>query len=683
MIFSFIEIEDFDFTNLLKISTAQKITFGKRNWITKIEDAIERINSGMEDIENGSKKILRLQKALLNILKLEELLKPFDKKLTVVEFQDNLISLIDKLNIFEKLLEPAEGNEEQNIKSVTVFLDTIQEILKLLELENGSEKRYGLKFYLDEIRTAARWARYNIKEKSDYGVLITNINEIRGLSFSYLFIGGLCDRDFPARYQPEIFHSGSFIKGELNHIVEQRYHFYQALCSWKTGLYLTVPQNEVGNELVESSFIGDFENIFTIKKKKDTDYEGLIFTKEEYLGYTGSKNFDVPLPQKQYLEDFTIYNFDKLKSFSFIDQIRINKEIEQTIFTGYLRNGEITDQEDFKKPDIFNFKLSENARKHIEIFKEQNYSISQLETFAKCPFKYFIERILKLETWEEPTEGIEAIELGSFLHEILFNFYSKIRQEGIILADCSNNTFRNAKKIIFNIGKKKLEGAAIRSPLAFYEKEKILGINGNENESILYQFLKKERENETNFIPEFFEVGFGNIQKPKSDLILNTQQPIDINGISIRGKIDRIDINENLSLFSIIDYKLSGNKPTIKDLWEGISLQLPVYMYAGKLLLDSNSGKSFSYNSMIIYSLKYQSDKFGKQKINITRKRKITTEEKTALTNDLIKSTKEHISNFVEAITRGEFGLSNLEDRESKVCRFCDFRTICRIEDFL
>ena len=245
------------------------------------------------------------------------------------------------------------------------------------------------------------------------------------------------------------------------------------------------------------------------------------------------------------------------------------------------------------------------------------------------------------------------------------------------------NTFRRAKEIIFNTGKKKLESIAIRSPLAFYEKEKILGINGNENESILYQFLKRERENETNFIPEFFEVGFGNIQKSKSNLTLNTQQPIDINGIHIRGKIDRIDIEENLSLFSIIDYKLSGNKPTIKDLWEGVSLQLPVYMYAGKLLLDSNSGKSFSYNSMIIYSLKYQSDKFGKQKINITRKRKITTEEITALTYDLIESTKEHISNFVEAITRGAFGLSNLEDRESKVCRFCDFRTICRIEDYL
>ena len=89
----FIKIEGFDFTNLLKISTEQKITFGKRNWITKIEDAIKRINSGLEDdIENQSKKVLRLEKALLNIRKLEELLKPFDKKLTVVEFQDNLIS---------------------------------------------------------------------------------------------------------------------------------------------------------------------------------------------------------------------------------------------------------------------------------------------------------------------------------------------------------------------------------------------------------------------------------------------------------------------------------------------------------------------------------------------------------------------------------------------------------------
>ncbi|MCU0406865.1 MAG: hypothetical protein MUE64_07840, partial [Ignavibacteriaceae bacterium] len=65
------------------------------------------------------------------------------------------------------------------------------------------------------------------------------MNEIRGLNFDYLFIGGLNDGDLPTRFTPEIFFSGSFAREEVQHQVEQRYLFYQALCTWKKKLYLS------------------------------------------------------------------------------------------------------------------------------------------------------------------------------------------------------------------------------------------------------------------------------------------------------------------------------------------------------------------------------------------------------------------------------------------------------------
>ena len=39
-------------------------------------------------------------------------------------------------------------------------------------------------------------------------------------------------------------------------------------------------------------------------------------------------------------------------------------------------------------------------------------------------------------------------------------------------------------------------------------------------------------------------------------------------GIKVRGKIDRLELNENKKQFNVVDYKLGGNKPSGNDLHE-------------------------------------------------------------------------------------------------------------------
>jgi len=97
-----------------------------------------------------------------------------------------LLTLISKLKISKKVLVNSQGKEEESIKSLSVFIETLNEIFGLLEQEKGADVKHNLKFYLEQIRTAAGWARYNIKEKSDYGVLVTTLDELRGLNFDYL-----------------------------------------------------------------------------------------------------------------------------------------------------------------------------------------------------------------------------------------------------------------------------------------------------------------------------------------------------------------------------------------------------------------------------------------------------------------------------------------------------------------
>ena len=191
------------------------------------------------------------------------------------------------------------------------------------------------------------------------------------------------------------------------------------------------------------------------------------------------------------------------------------------------------------------------------------------------------------------------------------------------------------------------------------------------------RFIESERSDSEEFIPQYFEVSFGLLRKEGSDKILSGQEPVEIDGVKLRGKIDRIEISKGNDLFNIVDYKLGGKKPTFRELKEGISLQLPVYLYAAQNLLKKKFGKDFFPNEMIIYSLKYALDEFGKKPVSI----KYARDEEIKTIEQLIDKTISHITNYIQQISEGKFGLSPHADREKLICGYCQFKSVCRVEE--
>ena len=669
----YLKTGNIDLSNLLHASVNLKIISGLKNWI----DSLVRGINQPEDSDDDENYLLNKEiykKALEDIYKLEEQLEPFSKKMTLKEFENNFLNLIFSLDLHKKIINndnPDFRNEnetiEKNIKAVTVFIETVKEILNLFTLEYPDNEKFSLKFFLNNIRTAVSSTRYNIKEKSGYGVQVTTLNEIRGLKFDYLFIAGLCDGDLPTRYMPEIFFSGSFVKNELKHQTEERYHFYQSLCSFDKGLYLTAPVQDERQELVESNFLKEFMKHFHLNYKDEKDYSSSVYSKEELLEFVGRtvlKDRDELIKVKEKTKDNSI-PFERIQNSVLIDQARINQPFSDSIYAGGIYTG-----------------LSEAAKENLNNFKNKEYSISQLETYAKCPYKYFAERVLKLKPLEEPSEEIEALEMGSLLHNILYEFYKTISSEGIIISKSSDRDFNTARNILFRIAGEKIDEGNFNSPLTFYEKEKILGINGKWENSILYLFLKTERENNDNFLPGFFEKAFGRMHMWKiSGEEKTAAKELKAGTVKIRGKIDRIDIDKTGNTFEVIDYKLGGKRPRKDELDEGLSLQLPLYMYAAKVLISAQLDKDFHPDIPKIYSLKFKEGEFGKKPVNLGLKKSSLPEEKNEIINKLIKECVESVEKFVNEISLGKFNLTTLKDRENKVCRYCSFKSICRIQE--
>ncbi|MBK7105770.1 MAG: exodeoxyribonuclease V subunit gamma [Ignavibacteriae bacterium] len=652
----FIKFENIDLNNLISVANELKITIGKNNWELIISDAKNLIKY-RENLSSLDQNIVlqNYDKALADIKKIDSTLSLLKRKNTVDDFIQNFIKVLLHLKLPCTVLEDSNNKEEEHVKSLTVLLKTLNEVLYLVKKDDGEEKKYPLSFYLDHIRTICNWARFNVKEKSDYGVLVTSLNEIRGLNYDYLFVGGMCDGDFPTKYSPEIFFSGSFRKQEIIHQIEEKFHFYQTLCSWNKKLYLSIPKNDKDSELVESTFIKDFENIIKISEYNYSDIKK-IFSKEELLVEFG-KNINNNILEEE-ISKAGIDSNEILRK-SEIRNFRTANYLEENYFNGFLNLNEI------------------NISSFLNDFSQKEFSISQLETFAKCPFKYFSERILKVKPIEEPTEEVEPLELGNVLHSILFEFYKKVTEENVPINSEGTREFGNLKKILFEIAENKISNLNINSPIAFFEKEKILGIDENQESSILYKFLQEETNEKSEFSPKYFEYSFGNFPNKKNKLV----NPIEIGDVKLRGTIDRIDIDEQNSFFNIVDYKLKGKKPTNSELHDGLSLQLPVYLIAGKQILQEEKNENFEEQDMIIYSLNFKDEKFGKSPINLKVRGKLSTEEKIEMNDDLIKSTKEKISLYHKKIKDGKFHLSSLENRDDKVCRFCDFQSFCRVKE--
>ena len=652
-----------DISNLLKTSVKLKIVSGYENWLNRLKAAITELSSPDEQTNSNEDKIQSYKTAIADLEKINSHTKSFAAKLTAGEFQDNILSLIYKLDFPVNLLKAPSEVVANDAIAFNSFIKVIDEITNLIKLEYGSQEKFPLHFFLNQLRTTAAFTRYNIPEKPGYGVQITTLNEIRGLSFDYLFIGGLNDGDLPTRFTPEIFFSGSFAREEFRHQVEQRYLFYQALCTWKKKLYLSYPQTDGKRDLVQSSFLQDFNSLFDTKRITKDDFNNEIYSKEELLELLGRltseqrKEFELP-------EGVNI-DIDGISRAIEIDKKRIEEPFGESEFSGFVSKN-----------------ISDELKNKLSQISEGEFSATQLENYAKCPYKYFVENVLRLETIAEPVEELEAFEYGSLIHSILYEFYTKLKEKGIVLSNCSNEEFKSAEILLFKIAERKFDELNLNPEYSFYEREKLLGINEERMQSLLYKFLEEERKNESGYVPEFFELSFGKV-KHEEKFSQKFKEGVTAGKVKLRGKIDRIDINEAEKTLKVIDYKLGGTKPTAEELTTGISLQLPLYLFAAKELIRTELGSEYKPAGAEIFSLKFNENDFGRKSVSLKgrRSKMQSTEEEIQAAEEMIKICLEMVSKFTEEIAQGKFHLSTLKNRETKVCRFCDFKRICRIQE--
>ena len=254
---------------------------------------------------------------------------------------------------------------------------------------------------------------------------------------------------------------------------------------------------------------------------------------------------------------------------------------------------------------------------------ERTFSASQLLHLGQCPFRWFSEKVLRLKEESEAEFGLSHSLKGQLYHRCLELLLGQMQTQEDLTQQALESAFLQAEKDI--------------------QLPSIPGWEAQRQECLTELYLNFHN---SQFLSEEVEIAD-----------LETDFEIDWYGLTVKGRIDRIDrCNEGLV---VIDYKTSSQSPLgVKDDQGKLSLdlQLPLYLDAIPSLYPEEAAQDAVYYSLTKH----------KNLSSLSKARK--------------KPDPETLSNFADHVqTTLQTGNYPVDpDPKQDACRYCPFDVVCR-----
>ena len=491
------------------------------------------------------------------------------------EFQEYVEDLLKKGEIIQHILNPMFGKDSKVVEAEVEAYRQFNRILKELcsVLMSEGVRSDSLRNYIEKLHRVAKHTNYrNSATTKGEAVRIVQLSDLRSQEFDIVFLGDFVEGSFPENYRPDPLLPNHPYRTEEEQLYNNRFMFYGALKSFQKQLYLLVPQREREAELIPSPFLEQLKAVADVEEMKVDDptqgsVSGFLNTYGNHV-WTADTPANTAFPNK-------LANMRPLIN----HVIGVEKSREETheylAYEGVLTAG----------------MLSAKNRERLERRRGWTYSVTELETYAKCPFQYFAGNVLKLRVAEDEEDELSSLERGSLLHRVLRTFYYNRRErEEPPIGRCADDDFEKATQqldeILRNASEEHREK---RKETPIGENNLFWEMDIEKLRVALHKWLQAERTYDVPVLPRYFEVGFG----PKRgqadsefwrDPELSCMQPIAIGAVNMTGQIDRIDVSNGT--FNIVDYKTGSSTVRMSEILSGRSLQLPIYLQIAKKLLE-------------------------------------------------------------------------------------------------
>ena len=443
-------------------------------------------------------------------------------------------------NIPEKVKAKIEKLEEKQLAelaseyktSYKIILEILDEIVLIFENDNLTiDKFYKI------IKIGLKNSELGKIPGTADQVTFGDVDRSRSHKVDVVFIIGLNDGAFPSVNKDEGFFNDQdrdilkqngieLAKNTIDRLYEDNFNIYKAFTTAEKQIYLSYASSDSeGKSLRPSILINKIKKLYP-KLEEKSDVMGKKYEIiNEKITYEELIENIAHARENEKIEDiwYLIYNYYKQNN-------NWKNQLEQDIQAlNYTNLPQKIEKENIDK-------LYGNTLKT---------SISKLERYRSCPFSYYLQYGLKLKEKEELK--IQSFNTGSFMHETIDEFFKKVREEKIELAELEED---DILKIVSNIIDENL-GQPKNYIFTATAKYKVLV---RRLKKIVSKALKYIIQTiiYSDFSIEGTEIEFGKKGKYEP-IILNLE-----NGkrVEITGKIDRIDTSATENRKILKNYRL-------------------------------------------------------------------------------------------------------------------------------
>lgn len=502
--------------------------------------------------EDFNKERKEFQK-LSNALDITMFLFNFIKKHKVQEKIEKQVEVFKKIGLYEKSSEQAQ---------VWNFIIELFDQITLV----GSDVEIIPKEYRKMIEAGFREVKISVIPPTLDKVAIGGMNRISFRKSKALFILGanegklesksnekglLLDdeRDVLVQSGMKLISSSSFATYKEKHTL------YRVFSSPTDKLYISYALGTVeGRPMQASLYIDRLKQIFPMVKE-ETDLSNI--DEINYISNANGTIEQVVLKLRDYIEG------------------RVIDDIWKDVYSWYEKNS-------YNVFDVitrginYDNKVDKIQKEYVEkIYKTPiSMTVSKIENFAECPFKYFMETVVKPKP--RYVQKLEFYDLGNIYHRAVEEFTNEISIKKIDIY--------NLDKIdIFNLSQMCTEKVLLE------KEQENTALEANERNKYMKNKIKRlvnraaytiiEQLKRGNFRPEFTELKIGS--SSSSNYITPVEIKIsDEYSVYLQGRIDRIDTmkKDDKAYINIIDYKSSQKDIDLSDAVQGLQLQLLVYL---------------------------------------------------------------------------------------------------------
>lgn len=514
------------------------------------EEELARLNELRKMIVTPIRKLQEKSRKDNSFINLTKILYEFLEEMKIEEVITSKIEKLEEKGFIEL------ANEYES--SFKVLIELFDEIVLVF-----GEEKTNFDKYMSILKIGLKNTGLGKIPATQDQVIVGDVNRSRSHKVRAVFIIGINDGEFPSIYKDEGFFNDKdreYLKaqgfdlanGSLENLYEENFNIYKAFTVAEEKLFLSYASSDnEGRTLRPSILITKLKKIYpNLQERSD------IITQEKEI-ITANNTFDnliEKLNSYQEGEEIEDIWFDVLEYYG-------NNPLWKGRLLKSLEGIKYTNVPEKIKPEFIKKLYGETL----------HTTISRLERYRSCPFSFYLEYGLKLK--EKKSLKLQPIDTGSFMHEVIDEFFEEVADKKISIKDLDK---AEIEKIVKQIIEEKLN---LKANYIFKSIPKFMVLTNRlcrlVTLSIVYIVQGLQA---TDFEVVGNEIEFKNGKEYKP-IEITTE---DGRKVEITGKIDRIDLAKDATgkYIRIIDYKSSAKDINLNEVLAGLQLQLITYLDA-------------------------------------------------------------------------------------------------------